>query len=129
MTTDPAPLGEPHNEAAAHSTNYRFNYGELPAVAQASFANLSEEQRLLFADEYNRHKKQVTAAYACWILLGCHYAYLGKWGLQVLLWILMLGCIGWAWWLIDVFRIPDMIRMHNQDAAVAAMQAVKTLGQ
>lgn len=51
-------------------------------------------------------------AYIMWFLIGAHYAYLGKWGLQILYWI-TLGGLG-LWALVDLFRIPGMVRDHNE---------------
>lgn len=129
-TLPDAPPGEILETAAppARQPTYGFNYNDLPAVAQASFNNLTDPQRAIFADEYTRHKKDTIGAYVCWFIIGCHYAYLGKWGVQVVFWLSWFLIIGFIWWLVDLIRIPGMIKMHNQDAAVAAMQAVKTLG-
>lgn len=50
-------------------------------------------------------------AYLCWFFLGCHYAYLGKWGLQILFWITFGGVGIWAF--IDLFLIPSKVNSHN----------------
>ena len=55
--------------------------------------------------------KSTGTAYICWFLLGCHYAYLGKWGLQILYWITFGGVGIWA--LIDLFHIPTKVNTHN----------------
>ncbi|WP_225034709.1 TM2 domain-containing protein [Winogradskyella sp. SM1960] len=55
--------------------------------------------------------KSSGTAYLCWFFLGCHYAYLGKWGLQFLYWF-TLGGIG-IWCFIDLFHIPTKISNHN----------------
>ena len=55
--------------------------------------------------------KSTGTAYLCWFFLGCHYAYLGKWGLQILYWI-TLGGLG-IWALIDLFLIPSKVNPHN----------------
>lgn len=54
--------------------------------------------------------KAVETTYLCWIF-GCHYAYLGKWGLQFLYWI-TLGGLG-IWCILDLFSIPNKVRFHN----------------
>lgn len=59
--------------------------------------------------------KSTGIAYLCWFFLGCHYAYLGKWGLQILYWI-TLGGIG-VWALIDLFHIPS--KVSNQNLAIS----------
>lgn len=55
--------------------------------------------------------KSTGTAYLCWFFLGCHYAYLGKWGLQILYWITFGGLGIWAF--IDLFLIPSKINEHN----------------
>ncbi len=55
--------------------------------------------------------KSTGIAYLCWLFLGCHYAYLGKWGLQILYWI-TLGGVG-IWAFIDLFLIPSKVNRHN----------------
>ena len=55
--------------------------------------------------------KSTGTAYLCWFFLGCHYAYLGKWGLQILYWFTFGGLGIWA--LIDLFLIPSKINEHN----------------
>jgi len=64
----------------------------------------------------NRYRLQaqlrnVGIAYALFICLGAHYAYVNKWGMQILFW-LTFGGFG-IWWLIDLFRIPGMIYDFN----------------
>lgn len=55
--------------------------------------------------------KSTGTAYLCWFFLGCHYAYLGKWGLQILYWITLGGLGIWAF--IDLFLIPSKVNAHN----------------
>jgi hypothetical protein len=50
-------------------------------------------------------------AYICWFIIGCHYAYLGKWGIQILFWV-TLGGLG-IWALIDLFTMPGKVARHN----------------
>lgn len=55
--------------------------------------------------------KSTGTAYLCWFLIGCHYAYLGKWGLQILYWITIGGFGLWA--LFDLFHIPTKVNNYN----------------
>ena len=55
--------------------------------------------------------KSSGTAYLCWFFLGCHYAYLDEWGLQILYW-LTLGGLG-IWCLIDLFHIPTKVSNYN----------------
>lgn len=56
--------------------------------------------------------KSTGTAYLCWLFLGCHYAYLGKWGWQILYWC-TLGGFG-IWMLIDLFHIPSKVNNYNR---------------
>ncbi|MBV7440819.1 TM2 domain-containing protein [Weeksellaceae bacterium TAE3-ERU29] len=56
--------------------------------------------------------KSVGMAYICWFILGCHYAYLGKWGWQILYWITLGGFGIWAFF--DLFLIPAKVNNHNR---------------
>jgi len=55
--------------------------------------------------------KSTGTAYVCWFFLGCHYAYLGKWGMQLLYWFTLGGLGFWA--LIDLFHIPSKVNNYN----------------
>lgn len=55
--------------------------------------------------------KSTGTAYLLWFFLGAHYAYLGKWGIQILYWI-TLGGIG-IWAFIDLFTIPGKVNRRN----------------
>ena len=55
--------------------------------------------------------KSTGTAYLFWFLLGAHYAYLGKWGIQILYWITLGGLGFWA--LIDLFLMSSKVNAHN----------------
>ncbi len=57
--------------------------------------------------------KSTGTAYLFWFLLGAHYAYLGKWGIQILYWI-TLGGLG-IWALIDLFTMSGKVNKYNAD--------------
>lgn len=55
--------------------------------------------------------KKTSTAYLFMFFLGAHYAYLGKWGLQILYWF-TLGGLG-VWSLIDLFTMNSKIEEYN----------------
>ena len=55
--------------------------------------------------------KSTGNAYLFWFFLGAHYAYLGKWGLQILYWFTGGGLL--IWMLVDLFHIPSKVEAHN----------------
>ncbi|PIZ06037.1 MAG: TM2 domain-containing protein [Flavobacteriales bacterium CG_4_10_14_0_8_um_filter_32_5] len=56
-------------------------------------------------------KSTGTAYLLFFLLFGTHYAYLGKWGWQILFWITLGGLGIWAF--IDLFTIPRKVNRHN----------------
>lgn len=57
--------------------------------------------------------KSTGTAYLFWFFLGAHYAYLGKWGVQILYW-LTLGGLG-IWILIDLFTMSKKVDQYNAE--------------
>lgn len=55
--------------------------------------------------------KSTGTAYICWFILGCHYAYLGKWGMQILFWITCGGLGIWA--IADLFTMSSKVDKYN----------------
>jgi len=56
-------------------------------------------------------KSTGTAYLLYFLLFGTHYAYLGKWGLQILYWF-TLGGLG-IWTLIDLFTMSEKVNRYN----------------
>lgn len=63
----------------------------------------------------NSKMKSTGTAYLCWFLIGCHYAYLGKWGWQILYWLTAGGLGIWA--ILDLFLIPSKVNKYNYKIA------------
>lgn len=55
--------------------------------------------------------KSTGMAYVMWFFLGAHYAYLGRWGIQLLYWF-TLGGIG-VWAFIDLFTMSGKVNAYN----------------
>jgi hypothetical protein len=68
-----------------------------------------------FLTEYNRSKKSIGFSYFMWILLGLHYAYNKKIGLQFVFWFTLGGFGIWAF--IDLFRMPQIVQGSNSSIA------------
>ena len=59
-------------------------------------------------------QSEIKSSGTAWIMywfLGCHYAYLGKWGIQLAYWF-TLGGLG-LWMFIDMFRLSGLVKKHN----------------
>lgn len=93
-----------------------MNYNQhLSTVAAAALSKMSDEAKETFVFEFNKKHKTAGLAYLFWVLFGCHYAYLGRWGTQVLFWITGGGLL--IWWLIDAFRMSGIVADFNRDLA------------
>ena len=55
--------------------------------------------------------KSSGVAFLFWFFLGSHFAYLGKWGLQILYW-LTLGGLG-IWGIIEAFLLSGRVEAYN----------------
>jgi hypothetical protein len=91
----------------------------FPLIVDNKLSQMSSSERNTFLNEYNRRKKSVLIGYLLLIPLGWHYAYVKKWGTQILCWITLWGLL--IWWLIDWFRIPFIVRRYNKDLSVKIM--------
>jgi len=90
------------------------------------YQTIDDHQRRAFMEEFYRKKKSMGLAYLCWFLFGLHYAYMGKWGIQILFWLTGGGFL--IWFFIDLFRIPGIVRNHNADISVAVMRDIVAIG-
>lgn len=97
----------------------------LPSMVERNLSAMSEEAQEQFWEEYNRNAKSGFTIFVCWLLLGWHYAYLGKWGVQLLFWLTGGGFLIWLF--LDFFRIWGMVSEYNKTAAIEALKNVKVL--
>ncbi len=95
-------------------------------MVKNELAKLPAQKQEEFVEEYKRKAKSVGIAYLFLIvILAMHYGYLGKWGLQVVFW---LTCGGFfIWWLIDLFRLPGLVKNYNKDIATDTMRNLKAM--
>jgi len=98
---------------------------DLPAMVRHELVKLPPQKQDEFVEEYRRKAKSIAPAYILWLLLGWHYVYFGKWGMQILFWLTAGGLL--FWWIIDAFRIPAMKRNHNKDVATDVLRDLKAI--
>lgn len=104
-----------------------FDLKSLPSMVRNEFAKLPAKDQEAFIEEYERKKKYLGSAYVCWLLLGCHYAYVRKWGLQILFWLTCGGLF--LWWAINIFQIPKMIGDYNKGLAISVLKDIKVISR
>ena len=98
----------------------------LPAMVRNELSQMSATSQDAFLEEYQRQAKGTGIAYIFFLFFGCHYAYLGNWGKQILFWITFGGAGIWA--LIDLFRLPSVVAGYNKDVATNVMRNLKAIG-
>lgn len=87
------------------------------------------EKQMEFVEEFSRKSARTFASYLC-SLFFCHYGYLGKWGITVMMWfvsVVTFGVGALVWWVIDLFRIPGMVERYNRDIAVQVLRDMKII--
>lgn len=95
---------------------------DLPPSVQNAFLQMPPADQSAFFMEFNQKRKKVWIGYMALFLLGWHYLYYGKVGVQFAFWFTAGGC--GVWWFIDLFRITSINRLANE---VIARQALQTL--
>ena len=99
----------------------------LPSVVREGLNELPASRQEQFVEEYRRKQKSIGITYLLWFVVGFHYVYLGKWGLTLLMWLTFFVMVGFFWWLIDIFRIPGMVRSQNMDTATDVFRSLKSM--
>ena len=96
----------------------------LPAMVRNELSSLPPFSQEAFVEEYRRKSKSAGLSFLLWFV-GFHYAYVGRWGLQILFWITFGGFM--MWWLIDLFRVAGIISDYNKDVAVDVLRNLKAV--
>ncbi len=84
----------------------------VPARVREELAALPGPKREAFHEAYRQQARSAPTAYALCLLVGGQYGYVGRWGLQILFWVTLGGLM--VWWIVDLFRIPGMVRRYNE---------------
>jgi hypothetical protein len=98
----------------------------LPASVRDELALLPEEQQQEFLRAYQNQSARLGIAYLL-SLFYCHYGLLGRWTMTgwMCLSLFVAGAIGFAWWLIDLVRMPQMVREHNDRVATDLLHKLR----
>ena len=97
----------------------------LPAEVRAALARLPAAQQDAFALAFRTQSRSLLLAYLT-SLIYCHYALLGRWAMSGMMFVALFvaAALGWIWWLIDLVRMPEMVREHNHRVAVEILQSL-----
>lgn len=88
----------------------------FPLFVQNRLNEFKPEYRQAFLEEFDKKKKSVFVAYLLLIPLGWHYAYLKRWGSQILCIVTFWGLL--LLWIVDWFRLPSLVRKYNDDLSM-----------
>ena len=97
----------------------------VPDIIKPSLVRLDHEQMAIFNQMYNKSARSIGLAYILWFLLGFHYIYLKKYGTAIIFWITFGGLL--LWWLIDILRIPFIVKQVNEEFALTLLSKIKSL--
>lgn len=81
------------------------------------------QSRMAFFEEYSKARKKTGVAWIAWFLIGWHYLYVGKVGVQFAFWVTFGGLL--VWWFVDFFRMPAIVKSANDQIA---RNMIQTLG-
>jgi GT2 family glycosyltransferase len=101
----------------------------LPSAVRSQLASLPAGAQFAFLDEFHRRSKSLWAAYFC-SLFYCHHALLGRRGTTLAMWLASLatlGMLGMAWWLVDLVRLPGLVRSYNQALALDILRNMRAI--
>jgi hypothetical protein len=95
----------------------------LPAAVRAELAQLPPAKRDDFVRAYQVRSRSLLLAYLT-SLIYCHYGLLGRWAMTGMLFLSLFvaAAVGWIWWLIDLVRMPEMVREHNLRVATEILR-------
>ena len=94
---------------------------ELPLIVKQRLQDFSSTEKAAYYEELNRRKKSIAVGYLCLIILGWHYAYVKKWGTQIVCLLTFWGLL--IWWVVDWFRIPSIINEYNKNLSVELLDS------
>lgn len=99
---------------------------KLPASVKSALANMSNDQQMLFQQEFKKKAKGTGLYVALAILFPIQLFLLGKTGLGV---VFLLTAGGfWVWYIIEWFLTPKRVREFNEGIATDIVTNIKVMG-
>lgn len=111
-------------QASKQETSESRTVNSLPPSIQHVVTQMDSQSQNAFFNEYESKKKKKSIGWIAWFLLGWHYLYVGKVGMQFAFWFTLGGF--YIWWVVDFFRMPSIIRSANEQIARNAIQTLGT---
>jgi len=98
---------------------------ELPNIVKTEISKMDELKKYEFLQMYKRKSKSLWLSYFLVLTINLYYGYNRKWGYQIASW-LTLGGFG-LWILIDIFRMPIIVKNTNKDIAFELLRDFKII--
>jgi len=99
---------------------------QIPGAVLRRLDSLDQLTQEAFLTEFQKEKKSGFVAFLLWwVFPAWHYFYIGKVWLNLLFW-LTFGGIGF-WWVIDLFRLPSLVREYNKTVAIGVLKEIEFL--
>jgi hypothetical protein len=98
----------------------------LPPAVCEELAGMPKEQQSAFVKAFQNKSASLRMAYLL-SLFYCHYGMLGRWAMTgwMCLSLFVAGTLGLIWWLIDLVRMPRMVREHNHRVATETLRNLR----
>jgi uncharacterized membrane protein YagU involved in acid resistance len=102
---------------------------QLPELVKSELLMSSPSKQEIFIKLYLEKSKSLVLAYLCLmpIVLSFHYGILNQWPKQILFWITGGGML--VWWLIDLIRLPAIVKNHNATVALELWEEISEIGE
>jgi len=99
---------------------------DIPEAVLRKLETMNEAAQMSFAEEFGKKKKSPRVAF--WLAMsvaGLHYLYLGRW-VVALIYCATFAGFG-VWWIIDLFRVQELVRVRNRTLAIQVLKDVQFL--
>ena len=99
----------------------------LPPSVRNQLATMAEGEQEAFVRAFQEKSASLVMAYLTSLIYG-HYVLLGRWAMSGWMWLSLFvaSALGVVWWLIDLIRMPRMVREHNHRVAADILDKLQT---
>jgi hypothetical protein len=98
----------------------------LPPSVRNELATMPRREQEAFVKAFRDRSASLVMAYLTSLIYG-HYVLLGRWAMSGWMWLSLFiaGTLGVIWWLIDLVRMPRMVREYNHRVATDIVQKLR----
>ena len=114
------------DQSAIHLTIPARIAAALPSSVCTELASMPENKQDEFLKAFRKRSASLVMAYLT-SLIYCHYGLLGRWAMTGWMWLSLFvaSTLGVIWWLIDLVRMPRMVREHNHRIAADILRQLQ----